>query len=131
MKFKVHFIVALVPAILSANAYTGPSAYNCVIKATYKLSDNGTLELLGLYNGLRFAVSRKSGIVVGDVLTTELALSKEVIRFGDKRWSFEAIARFKKGGIQTLNVQEFKIGKDKPFAAFSMGGAGIVTGICR
>ena len=33
--------------------------------------------------------------------------------------------------IQFLEVQEFIQGEKKPFVAMSMGGAGIITGLCK
>jgi len=33
--------------------------------------------------------------------------------------------------VQLLEIQEFRHGESKPFVAISMGGAGIVTGLCK
>ncbi|MCP5081627.1 MAG: hypothetical protein GY948_08015 [Alphaproteobacteria bacterium] len=133
MKLVAFIVATFAAAVLSSDAIAGAIAYNCEIKATYKLRDDGRLELTGFHKqflGGRFSVSRKTGEVIGDTLTTALAQSTEVIHFGDKGWSFKTSARFDKQ-IQVLEVQEFNEGDTKPFAAFSMGGAGIVTGICK
>ena len=58
-----------------------------------------------------------------------------VVTFGSVENSFKAAAEFEvaQGNrqIQVIEVQEFRRASVKPFVALSMGGAGIVTGLCR
>ena len=111
----------------------GELAYVCTVEHVYSVSDYGKLiesELDDEMEGTRFAVSRLDGKILGEVLATPLAASTRVVNPGARSNSFKAIADFG-DQFQSLEVEEFREGERKPFVALSMGGAGIVTGICR
>ena len=111
----------------------GELAYVCTVEHVYSVSDYGKLiesELDDEMEGTRFAVSRLDGKILGEVLATPLAESTRVVDRGSRSNSFKAIADFG-DQFQSLEVEEFREGERKPFVALSMGGAGIVTGICR
>jgi hypothetical protein len=80
--------------------------------------------------GSSFAVSRVTGEVIGLVLPTVMSKSTRVINQGSREYSFKSAADF---GLeyQLLEIQEFHEGPIKPFVSSSMGGAGIVTGLCK
>ena len=80
--------------------------------------------------GARFAVSRLDGKILGEVLASPSAESTRVVNRGSRSSSFKAIADLG-NRFQSLEVQEFRDGERKPFVALSMGGAGIVSGVCR
>lgn len=80
--------------------------------------------------GDSFSVSRITGEIIGDWIPTILAKSTRVVNKGSKENSFKAVADFGEQ-IQVLEIQEFRQGSIKPFVAFSMGGVGIVTGMCK
>jgi len=108
-------------------------AYVCTVQHVYKVSDYGKLiesELDDEMEGARFAVSRVDGKILGEILTTPSAESTRVVDRGSSSNSFKAVADFG-DQFQTIEVQEFHEGERKPFAALSMGGPGIVTGVCR
>jgi hypothetical protein len=124
-----------VPILLAAWAIPqgGELAYVCTVEHVYGVSDYGELvesELDGELEGARFAASRLDGKILGEVLATPLAESTRVVDRGSSSNSFKAIADFG-DQFQSLEVQESGEGERKPFVALSMGGAGIVTGVCR
>jgi hypothetical protein len=53
-----------------------------------------------------------------------------VVNKGSNEYSFKAVADFGEN-YQLLEVQGFRESSVKPFIASSMGGAGIVTGLCK
>lgn len=125
------FALFLLPFTVTAEA--GALGYVCVISKVYDLDDTGGLRVSiwqEEFKGSKFSVSRKTGNIEGKVLTTILAKNTRVINHGSKENSFKAVADFA-GQIQVIEIQEFKESAMKPFVATSMGGAGIVTGMCK
>jgi hypothetical protein len=111
----------------------GELAYVCTVEHVYQVSDYGKLiesEFDDEMGGARFAVSRLDGKILGEVLATPLAESTRVVNRGSASNSFQAVADFG-DQFQSLEVQEFREGERKPFVASSMGGFGIVSGVCR
>ncbi len=111
----------------------GELAYVCTVEHVYNVSDYGKLiesEFDDELEGARFAVSRLDGKILGEVLATSSAESTRVVDRGSRSSSFKAIADFGYR-FQSLEVQEFREGERKPFVAASMGGTGIVSGVCR
>jgi hypothetical protein len=111
----------------------GELAYVCTVEQVYNVSNYGQLiesELGDKLEGKRFAVSRVDGKILGEVLDTPSAESTQVVDRGSGNHSFKAVANFG-DRFQSLEVQEFREGERKPFVASSMGGIGIVTGVCR
>ena len=129
---KLIFVIPL--AFGYSMGIGGEIAYTCDVKHIYGLSDDGTIRVSGFFEeqmkGSAFSVSRISGEIIGEVIPTVLAKSTRVLNKGSKENSFKAVADFG-GQYQILEIQEFKQGSVKPFVAFSMGGAGIVTGTCK
>jgi hypothetical protein len=122
-------------------AMAGADGYACKVAHIYSLTVDGSL-VAPLDKGIvgsKFTVSRKSGEIAGQILTTGLAMSTRVIEKGSTKNSFRAIAefgdsfRFGDGShaYQILDVQEFRSDAVKPFVITSMGGYGIVTGTCE
>lgn len=131
-------IIALTSIIASFMLLVGISeagdlSYDCEIKYVYNLTEDGLLKVSGWKNkfkGNLFSISRETGTIAGKVLTTILAKETRVVNYGSKENSFKAVATFN-GQFQLIEIQEFKEGQEKPFVASSMGGAGIVTGVCK
>ena len=129
---KTTAAVLLLIAVFST-CKGGELAYVCTVEHVYNVSDYGKLiesELDDEMEGARFAVSRLDGKILGEVLATPLAESTRVVNRGSASNSFKAVADFG-DRVQSLEVQEFHEGERKPFVLLSMGGAGIVTGVCR
>ncbi len=108
-------------------------AYTCQVTHVYEITPDGSLVTSSLEKQIKsssFSVSRVTGEIIGEVLPTVLARSTRVVNQGSKEYSFKAVADFGEH-FQLLEVQEFREGAIKPFVASSMGGAGIVTGVCK
>jgi hypothetical protein len=122
-------------------AEAGPGDYNCGVTHAYSLRADGSLgiSLETDIVGSNFSVSRKTGQITGKFITTDLAMSIRVIEKGSAKNSFRAASeigdsfRFGDGthAYQILDVQEFREGAEKPFVVSSMGGVGIITGVCE
>ncbi len=133
MNKLIGFLLLMFLIPLAAISEAGDLSYDCVIINVYDIDDSGVLKTSGWqeqFKGDKFSVSRKTGKIEGQTLTTVLAKNTRVINHGSKKNSFKAVAEFE-GQIQVIEIQEFKEDSKKPFVATSMGGAGIVTGICQ
>lgn len=132
--FRSRFIVVLLLYTCST-ATAGEVSYNCEVQHVYNLEHDGTLipsdsEWSKHFIGEFFTVSRVTGEIIGDVVPTLLTTSTRIINKGSKDWAFRAVADFE-DAYQLIEIQEFRVSETKPFLASSMGGAGIVTGLCQ
>jgi len=125
-------------AFVASSTISAPLAYTCDVLRVYALSSKGELETSvseSQMKGSSFSVSRVTGEIIGEVVPTLMADRTRVINPGSSEMSFKALAEFEVvksvNQVQVLEVQEFMKGAVKPFVAASMGGAGIVTGLCR
>ena len=128
-----YIVLFLCMFSVASASNAGDLSYDCIIKQVYDVDDKGSLEATGWqkdFKNNKFTVSRETGKITGQTLTTVLAKNTRVINKGSKENSFKAVAEFE-GQIQLIEIQEFKKGIKKPFVASSMGGAGIVTGTCE
>ena len=119
--------------LLAANTNAGRHSYTCEVLSVYDLADSGILELSDYAEKMKggaFTVSRITGHIMGEVLSTKLSKLTQVINRGSSENAFKATANFGHQ-VQLLEIQEFHQGPIKPFVAMSMGGAGVVTGICK
>lgn len=133
MKYFNKFALLCSLFLLVSTSSASDLTYNCGITKVYDVNDTGELVSSGFENqfkGKKFSVSRETGKIIGDILTTVLAKETRVVNFGSNESSFKAVAEFE-GQFQLIEIQEFKKGVKKPFIASSMGGAGIVTGMCK
>ena len=112
--------------------------YQCRVEHVYNLTQEGVIRITpeweSSFIGSTFQVSKRTGAIAGDTLTTIFANDTQVVNAGSSENSFKALAFFDSQGgggqVQLIEIQEFITGKQKPFVASSMGGAGIVTGVC-
>lgn len=131
-----YFRVATLASIALCSAFAavaGDHEYACRVLQVYDLAADGHLASSAWDASLKdgsFTVSRDTGDIVGQVLPTALAKSVRVVNRGSKQNAFKAVADFGEQ-IQIIEIQEFRDGPVKPFVAASMGGAGIVSGVCR
>ena len=125
--------ILIIFLLSSVNVLAGERAYTCEVLHVYKLADDGSLVTSGFekqMKGSGFSVSRITGEIIGEVIPTEMAKKTGVVNKGSERNSFKAWADFG-NQFQLIEVQEFRKGTVKPFVSSSMGGAGIVTGVCK
>ena len=128
---KLTSIAILLLICTNLNAAT--LSYTCEVTNVYGLNDDGSLKVSGFDKGMKgnkFSVSRVTGEIIGQVVPTIVANSTRVINKGSSENSFKTVAEFDEQ-FQILEVQEFRKGDSKPFVSSSMGGAGIVTGLCK
>jgi len=127
------WIISCLLLFVCGTTIAGESVYDCKVLHVYTLNKNGILEQSAYEDELKgqaFRVSRLTGKITGSVLPTTLASSIKIVNEGSTENSFKAIAHFKEQ-LQTIEVQEFRDGITKAFVSSSMGGAGIVTGVCE
>lgn len=121
-------------SLLAVSSTTSaPLSYTCDVAHVYDISPEGKIETSSweaLMKGSSFSVSRATGAIVGEVVPTLLADRTWVLNSGSSSNSFKAAADFG-NQIQVIEVQEYRGGSTKSFVSMSMGGAGIVTGLCR
>jgi hypothetical protein len=129
----IQVFFAILFFFTNANVMAGELSYTCQVLHVYGLSNDGSLSISGFEKQMRgssFSVSRISGEIIGEVIPTLNARSTSVVNKGSTRNSFKAIADFG-NQFQILEVKEFIKKPVKPFVSSSMGGAGIVTGLCK
>ena len=142
-------IIFIVLSISCNISFAGNVLYECRVKNIYGLEDDGSLKISLWRKELKdidFVVSRATGEIDGKYISTIMANSTKVINKGNESWSFKSIAEFdavnkpfssgmedavSTASFQLLEIQEFIEGDVKPFVAMSMGGTGIVTGVCK
>ncbi len=133
MKRLVTAILITWISIYGSSATLAASSYICIINHDYSLQDNGTIKTSvwsKSFEGNQFTVEKSDGAITGSTLTTILANETKIINAGSKENSFKAVAYFK-NQVQIIEIQEFRSSKSKPFVALSMGGAGIISGLCQ
>jgi hypothetical protein len=128
---KILFVIFFF--FTNVNAIAGELSYICEVTHIYKLSSNGSLGFSPFekqMKGSTFSVSRVTGQIIGEVIPTLMAKSTKVVNPGSTKNSFKAVADFG-NQFQIIEIKEFLKGTVKPFVSSSMGGAGIVTGLCK
>ena len=130
-----YLLIATCALLMPVSVSAGELAYTCNVLQVFDLNDDGSLATINKnwekeFIGSKFSVSRNTGEITGEVVPTLMANSTKVIHKGNKEYSFKSVAYFE-NQAQLIEVQEFKKGEQKPFIDMSMGGAGIVTGVCE
>jgi len=130
--------------MLCGQAISGETSYNCKIDNMYDIpiSGGGTLEQSSGWT--HFTVSRLTGEIQGNFLTTKVANFTQVINHGSSDYAFMSTAEFDSVGkifssgnetstqtktIQVIRVYEYREGKTKPFTALSS--LGVFSGQCE
>jgi len=115
-------------------AFAANTVYRCEVLADAYIKTNGELELVkdSPRVGQEFAVLKKTGEVVGDVMDT--LRNPKVIASGSKSNSYKVIWVQKSEGkngafVDYLNIEEFGNSSKKPFGFFS--GGLLMTGVCE
>ncbi len=128
----VQVLLAIFFVFNNANVIAAELSYTCEVTHIYKLSNDGSLGISPFekqMKGSSFSVSRVTGEIIGEVIPTLMARSTRVVNHGSTKNSFKAVADFG-NQFQIIEVKEFLKVPVKPFVSSSMGGAGIVTGLC-
>jgi hypothetical protein len=134
MKMIIRMIIAFfILFVASSTSVAGELSYTCKIINVYELSNDGSLRSSNLekqFKGSEFVISRVTGDIIGVAVPTLLARSTKIINKGNNEYPFRSIADFG-DRVQIIEIQGFVPEEEKPFIAISMGGAEIVTGLCK
>jgi hypothetical protein len=111
----------------------GPVDYQCIMKAGYKLNDDGTMTPApkdSAFIGERFAVDRTTGRIVGGIFDngSSDAEVRLVNRGSADGYAFEVFTK-RRGRAELLMILEPRDVELKPFIGYALGG--IFTGACR
>jgi len=118
---------------MSSAAHAGKYTYECEIKQLYDIDDAGSLQISAEQGAIvdrKFTVSRISGEIQSETLSSIPSTNTHVMIYGSNEYSFKSVAAYH-GQYQLLEVLEFREGIKKPFILSSMDRAVIVTGLCR
>ncbi len=130
----IRMIIAFfVLFVVSFNAVAGELTYTCKINNVYELASYGSLKHSDLeeqFKGSEFVISRVTGDIIGVVVPTLLPRSIKIIIKGNDENPFRSIADIR-NGVQLIEIHEFVPDEEKPFITISIGGAKIVTGLCK
>ena len=134
MNMRPLFLLFICVAFLSPGVFAAEEFYRCEVLSDAHIKNNG--ELLIVQDsprvGLEFAVIRKTGEVIGDVMDT--LINPNVIASGSESNSYKIIWIQKSAGkngafVDYLNIEEFAKGSKKPFGFFS--GGLLMAGVCE
>lgn len=128
------FLTLICVVMISPRAMATEKTYRCEVLSDAYIKSNGELDIVkdGPRIGQEFAVVKKTGEVIGDVMDS---LGKpKVIASGSKSNSYKVIWTQKSAGkngafVDYLNIEGFAKDGKKPFGFFS--GALLMTGVCE
>ena len=120
--------------LLTQGAFAAEKVYRCEILSDAYIKTNGELAIAqdSPRVGQEFAVIKKTGEVVGDVM--DALKSPKVLASGSASNSYKVIWTQKSAGkngvfVDYLSIKEFAVGSKKPFGFFS--GGMLITGVCE
>ena len=120
--------------LISHSVLANEKTYRCEVLSDAYIKSNGELSLVqdSPRVGQEFAVIKKTGEVVGDVMDT--LKNPKVIASGSASNSYKVVWIQKSEGkngafVDYLSIEEFGIGSKKPFGFFS--GGLLMTGVCE
>jgi len=120
--------------LVSQAVFAANTVYRCEVLSDAYIKTNGELELVkdSPRVGQEFAVIKKTGEVVGDIM--DALKNPKVIAFGSKSNPYKVIWVQKSEGkngafVDYLSIEEYVSGSKKPFGFFS--GGLLLTGVCE
>jgi hypothetical protein len=134
MNTRSFSLFLICTALISQVAFAANTVYRCEVLSDAYIKSNGELDIVkdGPRVGQEFAVVKKTGEVVGDVMDS---LGKpKVIASGSKSNSYKVIWTQKSAGmngafVDYLSIEGFAKDGKYPFGFFS--GALLMTGVCE
>ncbi|WP_114638842.1 hypothetical protein [Polynucleobacter necessarius] len=131
---RSSFVFLICSVLASQPGFAANTVYRCEVLSDAYIKSSGELELVkdSPRVGQEFAVIKKTGEVIGDVMDT--LKNPKVIASGSKTNSYKVIWVQKSAGqngafVDYLSIDEFGNGSKKPFGFFS--GGLLMTGICE
>jgi hypothetical protein len=128
------FLSLICLALISPGVLATETTYRCEVLSDAYVNSNGELDIVkdSPRVGQEFAVVKKTGEVVGDVMDS---LGKpKIVASGSKGNAYKVIWTQKSAGkngvfVDYLSIEEFPKDGKKPFGFFS--GALLMTGVCQ
>ncbi len=134
MKQYSRLLLLICSALISQGIFAAEKTYRCEVLSDAYIKSNGELSLVqdSPRVGQEFAVIKKTGEVVGDVMDT--LKNPKVLASGSNGNSYKVIWVQKSVGkngafVDYLSIEDFSSGSKKPFGFFS--GGLLMTGICE
>jgi len=129
-----QYLTLVFSLLISHSVLANEKTYRCEVFSDAYIKSNGELSLVqdSPRVGQEFAVIKKTGEVVGDVMDT--LKNPKVIASGSKSNSYKVVWIQKSEGkngafVDYLSIEEFGNGSKKPFGFFS--GGLLMTGVCE
>jgi hypothetical protein len=129
-----QYLLLVLSLLISHSALANEKTYRCEVLSDAYIKSNGELSLVqdSPRVGQDFAVIKKTGEVVGDVMDT--LKNPKVIASGSKSNSYKVVWIQKSEGkngafVDYLNIDLFVKEAKKPFGFFS--GGLLMTGVCE
>jgi hypothetical protein len=129
----MRLIALVISTLLSiAPAAAAMNSYQCQVINDASISDDGKISIYpeSLNIGQKFAVDRKTGIIIDNVFFH--IGEPKVVSYGGKDSAFKVIwmeANVRGMYVGYLEVEEYYAGEKKPF--FSYSGSRIMSGLCE
>jgi hypothetical protein len=129
-----QYLLLVLSLLISHSVLANEKTYRCEVLSDAYIKSNGELSIVqdSPRVGQEFAVIKKTGEVVGDVMDT--LKNPKVIASGSKSNSYKVVWMQKSEGkngafVDYLNIDLFVKEAKKPFGFFS--GGLLMTGICE
>jgi hypothetical protein len=129
-----QYLTLVFSLLISLNVLASEKNYRCEVLSDAFIKSNGELSLVqeSPRVGQEFAVVKKTGEVIGDVMDS--LKNPKVLASGSNGNPYKVIWVQKSAGkngafVDYLNIEEFASGSKKPFGFFS--GGLLMTGICE
>jgi len=129
-----QYLALFFSLLISHSVLANEKTYRCEVLSDAYIKSNGELSLVQDSSrvGQEFAVIKKTGEVIGDVMDT--LKNPQVLASGSKGNPYKVIWVQKSAGkngafVDYLSIEEFVSGSKKPFGFFS--GGLLMTGVCE
>ena len=134
MHLRTQFLPLVCLALFSHGIFAAEKTYRCEVLSDAYIKSNGELSLIQDSSrvGQAFAVVKKTGEVIGDVMDS--LRNPKIMASGSNSNSYKVIWVQKSAGkngafVDYLSIDEFASGSKKPFGFFS--GGLLMTGVCE
>ena len=134
MHLRSQLLLFICSVLLSHSAIAAEKTYRCEVLSDAYIKSNGELALIQDSSrvGQEFAVVKKTGEVIGDVMDS--LKNPKIMASGSKSNAYKVIWVQKSAGkngafVDYLSIDEFASSGKKPFGFFS--GGLLMTGTCE
>jgi len=134
MHLRPQLLLFIFSVLLSHSAIAAEKTYRCEVLSDAYIKSNGELALIQDSSrvGQEFAVVKKTGEVIGDVMDS--LKNPKIMASGSKSNAYKVIWVQKSAGkngafVDYLSIDEFASSGKKPFGFFS--GGLLMTGTCE